>query len=110
MVIAASFSQTYKRNAFNNGFVVFECPELVDDLRVSLRDRIAGGELTIPTEDEATVRFETGDIAVGPKTYPFAPLGKVPQEMIAAGGTEALIRRHLPPGDEQVRGFKAMLL
>ena len=28
-VIAASFSETYKRNAFNNGFVVFECPELV---------------------------------------------------------------------------------
>ena len=26
-VIAASFSETYKRNAFNNGFVVFECPE-----------------------------------------------------------------------------------
>ena len=28
-VIAASFSETYKRNAFNNGFVVFECPALV---------------------------------------------------------------------------------
>src|SRR5437588_8236236 len=27
-VIAASFSETYKRNAFNNGFVVFECPEV----------------------------------------------------------------------------------
>src|SRR5256714_5828409 len=26
-VIAASFSETYKRNAFNNRFVVFECPE-----------------------------------------------------------------------------------
>jgi homoaconitate hydratase len=32
-VIAASFSETYKRNAFNNGFVVFECPELVELLR-----------------------------------------------------------------------------
>src|SRR6266481_4392727 len=32
-VIAASFSETYKRNAFNNGFVVFECPELVTHLR-----------------------------------------------------------------------------
>ena len=29
MVIAVSFSQTYKRNAFNNGFPVLECPELV---------------------------------------------------------------------------------
>ena len=34
-VIAASFSETYKRNAFNNGFVVFECPELVEHLRLA---------------------------------------------------------------------------
>ena len=38
-VIAASFSETYKRNAFNNGFVVFECPELVTHLRDTLTDR-----------------------------------------------------------------------
>src|SRR5436189_1654391 len=35
-VIAASFSETYKRTAFNNGFVVFECPELVTHLRDTL--------------------------------------------------------------------------
>ena len=35
-VIAGSFSETYKRNAFNNGFVVFECPELVTHLRATL--------------------------------------------------------------------------
>ena len=38
-VIAASFSETYKRNAFNNGFVVFECPELVEHLRATLNNR-----------------------------------------------------------------------
>ncbi len=38
-VIAASFSETYKRNAFNNGFVVFECPELVEHLRATLANR-----------------------------------------------------------------------
>src|SRR3989440_3807036 len=38
-VIASSFSETYKRNAFNNGFVVFECPELVTHLRATLKDR-----------------------------------------------------------------------
>src|SRR5262249_54344008 len=38
-VIAASFSETYKRNAFNNGFVVFECPELITYLRQKLKDR-----------------------------------------------------------------------
>src|SRR5438477_5528893 len=49
-VIAASFSETYKRNAFNNGFVVFECPELITYLRESLKDRAAttvGSEITI---------------------------------------------------------------
>ncbi|MCA9295622.1 MAG: hypothetical protein KC983_03875, partial [Phycisphaerales bacterium] len=40
-VIAASFSETYKRNAFNNGFVCFECPDLVNDLRTRYADRDA---------------------------------------------------------------------
>src|SRR5881394_3738124 len=49
-VIASSFSETYKRNAFNNGFVVFECPELVTHLRASLTNRApttVAGEITI---------------------------------------------------------------
>src|SRR5215467_8564080 len=50
-VIAGSFSETYKRNAFNNGFVVFECPELVTHLRATSRLRDApttvGPEITI---------------------------------------------------------------
>src|SRR4030095_4562812 len=48
-VIAGSFSETYKRNAFNNGFVVFECPELVTHLRTALANRTAttvGPEIT----------------------------------------------------------------
>ena len=95
MVIAASFSQTYKRNAFNNGFVVFECPELVDELRASMKQRIDAGQLTIATDDEAVVSFERGQIRFGGKSFSFAPLGRVPQEIIAAGGTEALIRDQL---------------
>src|SRR5437763_10892617 len=43
-VIAGSFSETYKRNAFNNGFVVFECPELV----TYLRDKEHTSELQSP--------------------------------------------------------------
>src|SRR6266700_1570635 len=49
-VIAASFSETYKRNAFNNGFVVFECPELLTHLRTTLTIReptTVGPEITI---------------------------------------------------------------
>ena len=34
MVIAGSYSQTYKRNAFNNGYIVIECPQLLEELRI----------------------------------------------------------------------------
>ena len=37
LVIAASFSQTYLRNAFNNGFLCIEVPELVKRLRRTVR-------------------------------------------------------------------------
>ncbi len=35
MIIAGSYSQTYKRNAFNNGYIVIECPGLVDALQTA---------------------------------------------------------------------------
>jgi homoaconitate hydratase len=93
MVIAASCSQTYKRNAFNNGFVVIECPDLVDELRRRLAAKIKAGALTIPTPGTATVDFSRGRISYEQTDYPFPPLGYVPQELIAAGGTEALVRK-----------------
>ena len=37
LVIAGSFNETYKRNALNNGFLVIECPELVNDLKTKYR-------------------------------------------------------------------------
>jgi hypothetical protein len=39
LVIAASFSQTYLRNAFNNGFLCIEVPEFVARCASSLRRR-----------------------------------------------------------------------
>ncbi|MGH9524835.1 MAG: homoaconitase, partial [Terriglobales bacterium] len=43
LVIAASFSQTYLRNAFNNGFLCIEQPELVNRLREQ-----ASGKFWVP--------------------------------------------------------------
>ena len=40
LVIAASFSQTYLRNAFNNGFLCIEVPEFV----ARVREQFAGGD------------------------------------------------------------------
>src|SRR4029077_9264940 len=47
LVIAASFSQTYLRNAYNNGFLCVEVPELVKRLREQFSKEIAAKEKTI---------------------------------------------------------------
>jgi homoaconitate hydratase len=44
MVIAASFSQTYLRNAYNNGYPCIACPALVKRLKEWLADDVAQGQ------------------------------------------------------------------
>ena len=89
-VIASSFSETYKRNAFNNGFVVFECPELVEHLRASLTNRppttVAG---------EITIDYGKSVLTIDGKSFSFPPLSPAAQELIVAGGAENLVARRL---------------
>jgi homoaconitate hydratase len=69
-VIAFSFSETYKRNAFNNGLVVFECPALVEHLEAlspSPPGRGARGE-----GDRAEGRPRTGTYPLDPDLVEFA--------------------------------------
>ena len=89
-VIAASFSETYKRNAFNNGFVVFECPELVTHLRATLKNRA-------PTTvgPEITIDYAKSILTVDGKSFPFPPLSPAAQELIVAGGAENLVASRL---------------
>jgi len=89
-VIAGSFSETYKRNAFNNGFVVFECPELVAHLRDKLTDRA-------PTAvgPEITIDYAKSILGVDGKSFPFPPLSPAAQELIVAGGAEKLVASRL---------------
>lgn len=89
-VIAASFSETYKRNAFNNGFVVFECPELVTHLRTNLKNRtptIVGSDITID--------YGKSVLTTDGKSFPFPALSPAAQELIVAGGAENLVARRL---------------
>ncbi len=97
MVIAGSFSQTYKRNAFNNGYIVIECPRLVDNLRSTFAvDRGAHeAALSIRTGAAARIDFKRAKINCGGEEYTFAPLGEVAQELIVKGGFEAVIRERL---------------
>jgi homoaconitate hydratase len=89
-VIAGSFSETYKRNAFNNGFVVFECPELITHLRDTLTDRA-------PTTvgPEITIDYAKSTLSVAGKSFPFPPLSPAAQELIVAGGAEKLVASRL---------------
>jgi homoaconitate hydratase len=89
-VIAWSFSETYKRNAFNNGFPVFECPELVDHLRQSL----GAGTPTVVGPD-IEIDYRRCVVLCDGREFAFAPLGRVPQELIVAGGAENLVRRRI---------------
>ncbi len=95
LVIAESLSQTYQRNAFNNGFICLECPSLVQSIEKALAGEIAEGEPTIVTGDELSVDFRRGTIEWRRKTYRFPALGRVPQSLVVAGGVEAKIRATL---------------
>jgi homoaconitate hydratase len=90
-VIAASFSETYKRNAFNNGFICFECPALVEYLKEKFRDApektIVGPELTIDYQ-RSVVTCDSHELS-------FPPLSTVAQELVLAGGAENLVKRSL---------------
>jgi homoaconitate hydratase len=92
MIIAGSFSQTYKRNAFNNGYICIECPELVDELKNAFGPQ---DKPTVRTGRTAEVDFTTSKISSGGKTYVFSPLGGVAQELVVKGGFEAVIRDQL---------------
>jgi len=103
-VIARSFSETYKRNAFNNGFIVFECPELVDWLEASSESpsssgRGVRGEGREPTiiGPEITIDYERSVIECEGKTFDFPPLSTTAQELIVAGGAEKLVKQRLNP-------------
>jgi homoaconitate hydratase len=89
-VIAASFSETYKRNAFNNGFVVFECPELVSHLRATLKNR---APTTVAAE--ITIDYAKSILTIDGKSIHFPPLSPAAQELIVAGGAENLVATRL---------------
>ena len=90
-VIASSFSETYKRNAFNNGFVVFECPELVTYLRAIPRLRDAPTTVA----PEITIDYGKSTLTMDGKSFPFPPLSPAAQELIVSGGAENLVASRL---------------
>ncbi|HED53833.1 MAG TPA: homoaconitase [Phycisphaerales bacterium] len=97
MVIAATAGQTYKRNAFNNGFIVVECPALVDHLAELEKEAVASGTRTIPGP-EIVVDFQHSQVSCDGQVFPFGALSTTAQELIVAGGCENLVRKRLNEG------------
>jgi homoaconitate hydratase len=92
LVIAASFSQTYLRNAYNNGFLCVEVPELVKRLREQFAKE---NEKTLIPGDEIEIDFTSCTITWRGEEFAFPALGSVPQALVIAGGAENLVAKRL---------------
>ena len=95
LVVAASFSQTYLRNAYNNGFLCVEVPRFVSQLRKQFSTRIAANEKTISPSEEVDIDFTSSTIAWRGEKFLFPPLGSVPQSLVIAGGVENLVAQRM---------------
>jgi homoaconitate hydratase len=98
LVIAGSFSQTYLRNAFNNGFLCIETPEFVRRLRELFAKEIAEKRRTVIAGAEVAIDFTSSTLTFHGQSFAFPALGSVPQSLVIAGGTENLVRTRLALG------------
>ncbi len=95
LVIAASFSQTYLRNAYNNGFLCVEVPAFVRRLREQFAEQIVAKVKTIIPGEDVEIDFTSGTITWRGEKFIFPPLGSVPQSLVIAGGVENLVAKRL---------------
>jgi homoaconitate hydratase len=95
LVIAASFSQTYLRNAYNNGFLCVEVPELLKRVRGQFEKEVEAREKTIIPGDEIDIDFTSSVIKWRGDKFSFPPLGSVPQSLVIAEGVENLVAKRL---------------
>jgi len=95
LVIAASFSQTYLRNAYNNGFLCVEVPELVNKLNAQFASENAAKEKTIIPGDEIDIDFTSSMSTWRGDKFSFPALGSVPQSLVIAEGVENLVAKRL---------------
>jgi homoaconitate hydratase len=95
LVIAGSFSQTYLRNAFNNGFLCIEAPQFIKRLRERFAEEVAGKEKTIISGDVIEVDFAASTLSYAGEQFTFPPLGSVPQSLVIVGGIENLVSKKL---------------
>ncbi len=95
LVIAGSFSQTYLRNAFNNGFLCIETPAFVQHLKETFAAEVAAKQRTVMPGDAVAIDFTASTLTYRGKSFAFPALGSVPQSLVVAGGIENLVRKQI---------------
>ena len=95
LIIAASFSQTYLRNAYNNGFLCIEVPTLVKRLREQFAAEISAKEKTIIPGEGLAIDFAASVLTWRGERFVFPSLGAVPQSLVIAGGAENVVAKKL---------------
>jgi homoaconitate hydratase len=90
-VVAGSFSETYARNAINNGFLVIQCSDFVNDLK----EKYGKEKFTVQTNKKVKIDFENSSITFDGKEYSIDPVGEAAQELIIVGGLEEWVRKNL---------------
>jgi homoaconitate hydratase len=91
LVVAGSFNETYKRNALNNGFLLIECPELINELK----EKFGAEKLTVKTNLQAEINFKNSFIEADGKKYSISSVGEAAQELIVLGGLENWVKKNL---------------
>ena len=90
-LIAGSFSETYARNAINNGFLIIECSDLINDLK----EKYGKEKLTVQTNIKIKIDFKNSSITFDGKEYSIDPVGEAAQELIITGGLEEWVKKNL---------------
>ncbi|MBK6912371.1 MAG: homoaconitase [Ignavibacteriales bacterium] len=91
LVVAGTFNETYKRNALNNGYLLIECPQLVNDLKA----KYGKEKLTVKSGMNIKLDFKNSSLTFDNKTYSIDPVGEAAQELIVTGGLEEWVKKNL---------------
>ncbi|KAJ3349376.1 mitochondrial Homoaconitase [Entophlyctis luteolus] len=98
LILAGSLSETYKRNAINNGLLCLEAPEIVEMLTAEVGGR-GPGKGTLRTGWKCEVEFGAGRITLTKgdvvKTFSVPVVGKAAQELIVVGGLENWVKTQI---------------
>ncbi|CAG8538548.1 28957_t:CDS:2 [Racocetra persica] len=96
LLIAGTYSQTFKRNSINNALICLESPELVELLKSSYKLE----EKTIRTHLNVEIKFAEGKVLIkglngADNEFRVGVLGRSVQEIWVAGGLENWIKQRL---------------